>query len=182
MAFNVVVRFQHNAEGKYFSTEGGFMKVAVLEVRYAGGLELSDHVVIQTSSRLVLSPRVSAFLGILEKTERLITMRVNVNGVIYRIERKPGGEYVVGAKLSLCERWLSRLRLFEAPTEAQRRLNGRFAHLLSAWALVGAGYLVYATKTWDVRVIIETVLLCVTSLTLFVVGHICFSDVYKPGR
>ncbi|WP_250483973.1 hypothetical protein [Caballeronia sp. GaOx3] len=158
------------------------MKVAVLEVRYAGGLDLTDHVVVQTSSRLTLSPRLSALLGILEKSERQISMSVKVDGVSYRVERKQDGEYVVGARLSLVERSLSSLRLFEAPTESQRRLNGRFAHLLSAWALIGAGYLVYATKTWDLRVIIETALLCFTSLTLFVVGHICFSDVQTPGR
>ncbi|SAK95299.1 hypothetical protein AWB82_06897 [Caballeronia glebae] len=158
------------------------MKVAVLEVRYAGGLELTDYVLVKTSSRLTLSPRLSALLGILEKSERRITMRIKVDGVTYRVECKQDGEYVVGARLSLGERWLSRLRLFEAPTESQRRLNGRFAHLLSAWALIGAGYLVYATKTWDVRVIIETVLLCFISLTLFVVGHICFSDVRQPTR
>lgn len=158
------------------------MKVAVLEVRYAGGLDLTDYVVVQTSTRLTLSPRLSALLGILEKSERQISMTVKVDGVSYRVERKQDGEYVVGARLGFGERWLSRLRLFEAPTESQRRLNGQFAHLLSAWALIGAGYLVYATKTWDLRVIIETVLLCFTSLTLFVVGHTCFSEVHKPGR
>ncbi|MFM0517262.1 hypothetical protein PQR08_07490 [Caballeronia jiangsuensis] len=158
------------------------MKVAILEVRYAGGLDLTDHVVVQKSSRLTLSPRLSALLDILEKSERQISMSVKVDGVSYRVERKQNGDYVVGARRSYGERWLSRLRLFEAATESQRRLNGQFAHLLSAWALVGAGYLVYATKTWDLRAIIETVLLCFTSLTLFVVGHICFSDVHRPDR
>jgi hypothetical protein len=158
------------------------MKVAVLEVRYAGGLDLTDHVVVQTSSRLTLSSRLSALLGILEKSERQISMSVKVDGVSYRVERKQDGEYVVGARLSFVERSLSSLRLFETPTESQRQLNGQFAHLLSAWGLIGAGYLIYATKTWDLRVIIETVFLCFTSLTLFVVGHICFSDVHTPGR
>jgi hypothetical protein len=158
------------------------MKVAVLELRYAGGLELTDHVVVQTSSRLTLSPRLSALLDILEKSERQVSMIVKVDEVSYRVERKQDGDYFVGARLSSGERWLSRLRLFEAPTESQRRLNGQFAHLLSAWALIGAGYSVYTTKTWDLRLVIETVLLCFTSLTLFVVGHICFSDVHRPDR
>lgn len=158
------------------------MKVAVLEVRYAGGLDLTDHVVVQASSRLTLSPRLSALLGILETSERQISMSVKVDGVSYRVERKQNGEYVVGARLSIRERCLSKLRLFEAPSESQRRLNGQFAHLLSAWALIGAGYLVYTTKTWDLRVVIETLLLCFTSLTLFVVGHICFSEVHRPDR
>ena len=77
------------------------MKVAVLEVRYAGGLDLTDHVVVQKSSRLTLSPRLSALLGILEKSERQISMSVKVDGVSYRVERKQDGEYVVGARLSL---------------------------------------------------------------------------------
>ena len=157
------------------------MRVAVLEVRYACGLELTDHVVVQTSSRLTLSPRLSALLGILEKTERRLAMRVKLDGVAYWVEYKPEGEYVVGARLSLRERWLFKLQLFETPTASQRRLNGRFAHLLSAWALIGACYLILTTKAWDTRAVIETALLCFASATLFVVGHICFSDEHQSA-
>ena len=158
------------------------MITAVLEVRYACGLVLTDHVVIQASGRLTLSPRLSALLGTLEKTERRTSIRVKLDGVTYRAECKPAGEYVLGSKLSIGERWICTLQLLESPTSAQRRLSGRFAHMLSAWALIGACYIVQSTKTWGARAVIETALLCVASVSLFVIGHLCLSDSHESSQ
>jgi hypothetical protein len=150
------------------------MKLAVLEVRYAGGLILTDRVVVQASSRLLLPPRLSAMLTKLEKTERRTSIRVSVGGVIYRVTAAPDGEFAVGAKLPFGERLVTTLISVATPNLAQRRLNRRFAHMLSAFSLIGACYLVQSSKDWDAGVIVETALLCVTSAALFIIGHMCF--------
>jgi len=149
------------------------MKIAVLEVRYACGLTLTDRVAIQAPSRLILSPRLSLLLGELEQGERRTSTRVTLDGLTYRVQGTP--EVVLGSRLGFGERLLTGLQSVATPTIAQRRLNRRFAHMLSAWALIGACYIVQSTKNWDTRVIIETALLCVASVALFVTGHMCFS-------
>ncbi|MFM0051935.1 MULTISPECIES: hypothetical protein [Caballeronia] len=150
------------------------MKLAVLEVRYAGGLILTDRVVVQASSGILLPPRLSAMLTELEKTEHRTSIRVSVDGVIYRVTGAPDGEFAVGAKLPFGERLVTTLKSVATPNRAQRRLNRRFAHMLSAFSLIGACYLVQSSKDWDAGVIVETALLCVTSAALFIIGHMCF--------
>jgi len=150
------------------------MKIAVLEVRYAGGLILTDRVVVQPSFRILLPPRLSAMLTELEKTDRRTSIRVSLDGVIYRVTGAPDGEFAVGDKLPFGERLVTMLKSVATPNRAQRQLNRRFAHMLSAFSLIGACYLVQSSKNWDAGVIVETTLLCVMSAALFVIGHMCF--------
>ncbi|SAL58968.1 hypothetical protein [Caballeronia humi] len=152
------------------------MKIAVLEVRYEGGLVLTDRVSIADSSSIIITPRVSDLLDGLEKSDRRTSIRVKYEGVSYRVECKPAGTYVVGPKVSVGERRIPELRMIASPNSAQRRLNGRFAHMLSACSLIGAGYVIQSTRTWGARALLETATLLLFSVSLFVIGHLCFSD------
>ncbi|WP_244815407.1 hypothetical protein [Caballeronia sp. Lep1P3] len=151
------------------------MKIAVLEVRYACGLILSDRVVVRASSRLTLPPRLSALLAQLEHSERRTSTNVTVEGVTYRVEGTPDAEFFMGSKLGLAERLVRGLQSIASPNTAQRRLNRRFAHMLSAMSVIGACYLVQSTKNWDTRTMVEALLLCGASVALFVTGHMCFA-------
>ncbi len=103
------------------------MITVVLEVRYACGLVLTDHVVIQASGRLSCRRVSSVSSGTLEKTERRTCIRVKLDGVTYRAECKPAGEYVLGSKLSIGERWLCKLQCcWNHLPPLSGDLNGRF--------------------------------------------------------
>ncbi|SAL77251.1 hypothetical protein [Caballeronia telluris] len=151
------------------------MKIAVLEVRYACGLILTDRVVVRASSRLILPPRLTALLVELERSERRTSTIVTVDGASYRVEGTLEAELVLGSRLRFAGRLVRGLQSVASPNAAQRRLNRRFAHMLSAFSLIGACYLVQSTKNWDTRAIVETVLLCAASVALFVTGHLCFA-------
>jgi hypothetical protein len=173
--FTTVVWLRHIAESRYFLSQGGFMKIAVLEVRYACGLILTDRVVVRASSRLILPPRLTALLAELERSERRTSTSVTVDGVTYRVEGTPEAELVLGSRLGFAERLVRGLQSVASPNAARRRLNRRFVHMLSAFSVIGACYLVQSTKNWDTRAIVETVLLCAASVALFVTGHLCFA-------
>lgn len=152
------------------------MAIAVMEVRYEGGLVLTERVFIEDSSGMIVSPRISDLLDVLDKTEPRMSMRVKYQGVVYRVQCKRAGRYMLGPKAGLCERWISNLQTVTSPGRAQRRLNGRFAHLLSACSLIGTAYLVLSTKVWSVGVLVETATLLFLSVSLYVIGHVFFSD------
>ncbi len=155
------------------------MKIAVLEVRYACGLILTDRVVVQTSSRIILPPRLTALLAELERSERRTSTSAMVDGVTYRVEGSPDTEFALGSKLGFAEQLVRGLQSVASPNAAQRRLNRRFAHMLSAFSVIGACYLVQSTKSWDTHVIVEALLLCAVSAALFVAGHMCFPADYE---
>jgi hypothetical protein len=152
------------------------MQIAVLEVHDEGGLVLADRVSIVDSSSIIITPRLSELLDVLEKSGRRTSIRVKYEGVSYRVECKPAGTYVVGPRASVGERWISELRMIALPNSARRRLNGRFAHMLSAGSLIGAGYVIQSTRTWGARALLETAAPLLVSVSLFVIGHLCFSD------
>ena len=153
------------------------MAIAAMEVRYQGGLVLTERVFIEDSSGMIVSPRLSDLLDVLDKTERRMSMRVRYQGVVYRVERERAGRYLLGPKASLCERWISNLQTVTSPSRAQQRLNGRFAHMLSACSLIGAAYLVLSTKFWSVGAFFETATLLFLSVSLYVIGHVfCSGD------
>jgi hypothetical protein len=151
------------------------MKIAVLEVRYACGLILSDRVIVRTSSRIMLPPRLTALLAELERSERRTSTSVMVDRVRYGVEGTPEAKFVLGSTLRFAEQLARGLQSVASPNPAQRRLNRRFAHLLSAFSVIGGYYLVQSTKNWDARAIVETLLLCAAAVILYVTGHLCFA-------
>ena len=92
------------------------MQIAVLEVHYEGGLVLADRVSIADSSSIIMTPRLSELLDVLEKSGRRTSIRVKYEGISYRVECKSAGTYVVGPKASVGERWISELRMIASPT------------------------------------------------------------------
>jgi hypothetical protein len=152
------------------------MQITVLEVHYEGGLVQTDRVSIADSSSIIITPRLSDLLDVLEESDRRTSIRVKYEGVSYRVECKPAGTYVVDPKASDGERWMRELQMIASPNSAQRRLNGRFAHMLSSGSLIGAGYVTQSTRIWSTRALFETAALLLVLVSLFVVGHLCFSD------
>lgn len=152
------------------------MAIAVMIVRYEGGLVLTERVFIEDSSGIIVSPRLTDLLDVLDKTERRISIRVKYQGVVYRVDCMRAGRCVLGPEASLRERWISNLGMLASPSRAQQRLNGRFAHLLSASSLIGAAYVVLSTTTWSAGAVLETATLLFLSASLFAIGHIFFSD------
>jgi hypothetical protein len=66
------------------------------------------------------------------------------------------------------------MQLFSS-SPAQRRLNGRFAHMLSAIALIAACFEVATMHAFGWHALLEPAGLGALSIALFVVGHRCFA-------
>lgn len=90
---------------------------------------------------------------------RLIGVRENV----YRIDRSQRHRETMLAQV---------LKALAAPTKDQRQQYGRFAHTLSAAAIIAAAGYLGTNRTWDVSAAIEVLALISTGVVLFLTGAV----------
>jgi hypothetical protein len=152
------------------------MKLVNVEVSYEGGTVLADRVLLDVNTSLVtLPPRLASLMEVLDGCDQLKSFVADCGGTRYLLKHEPGRGHFVDFSAP-CGRGFAAgvMQIFSSST-AQRRLNGRFAHMLSAMALIAACFEVATTHAFNWHSLLEPVCLGALSIVLFLVGHLCFA-------
>ena len=155
---------------------GAIVKFVSVEVSYEGGTVLGDRVLLDLkSAHVTLPPRLASLMEVLNGCDQLKSFVADWGGTRYLVKHETGRGYFVDFSAP-CRRGFAAgaMQLFSS-SSAQRRLNGRFAHMLSAMALIGACFEVATMQGFSWHSLLEPLCLGVSSIALFVVGHRCFA-------
>lgn len=152
------------------------MKLVEVEVRYEGGTIITDRVVLNgKSGEVILPPRLRSLLEILDECDQRKSFIAQCAGVDFAVEGDREHGYLINFNVRSRRMHFLRLRSVQPPTAGQRKLNGRFAHMLSAWALIGACFEVGTARTWSGTSLLGPAVLCGLAVVLFILGHWCFA-------
>lgn len=151
------------------------MKLIRVEVRYEGGTVITDRVALNNeSAKITLPPRLCSLLDVLDEYDRRKSFIAQCAGLDFVVEGNREQGYFIDFNVRSRPKHFPGLRTVWSPTAGQRKANGRFAHMLSAWALIGACFEV-ATAPLGETSPLEPIVLCGLAVMLFVVGNWCFS-------
>jgi hypothetical protein len=159
-----------------FSVNGAVMKFVNVEVSYEDGTVLTDRVLLDVdSARVTLPPRLASLMEVLDGCDHMESFVADCGGTRYLVRHESGrGHFVDFSAPSRRGFAAGAMQLFSS-SPAQQRLNGRYAHMLSAMALIGACFEVATTHAFNWHSLLEPVCLGVLSIVLFLVGHRCFA-------
>jgi hypothetical protein len=152
------------------------MQFVNVEIAYQGGTVLGDRVLLDVkSANVTLPPRLASLMNVLDGCDQLKSFVADCDGTRYLVKHETGRGYFVDFSAT-CRRGIaaSAMQLFSF-SRAQRRLNGRFAHMLSAVTLIAAGFEVATMHGFSWHSMVEPVCLGLLSIALYVVGHRCFA-------
>ncbi|WP_132375840.1 hypothetical protein [Paraburkholderia sp. BL9I2N2] len=154
---------------------GVAMKLIDVEVSYDGGTILTDRVLLNTeSAQVTLPPRLSLLLEVLDQCDRQKLFIAECGGDRFAVKHDSGRGYFIDFNAVVRTRGFNVTRFFRQ-SAGQRKLNGRFAYMLSALALIGACFEIATAPTLSVKSLGEPIALCFLSIVLLVVGHRCFA-------
>ena len=152
------------------------MKLITVEVRYEGGTVITDRVVLNSeSAKITLPPRLCSLLDILDEYDQRKSFIAQCAGVDFAVEGDREHGYLINFNARSRPKHFLGLRSVWSPTAGQRKANGRFAHMLSAWALIGACFEVGTAGPLSETSLLDPIVLCGLAVMLFVIGNWCFS-------
>jgi hypothetical protein len=118
------------------------------------------------------SPRLTEILRVMEITEALPVMTVEVDGGTFPITTDAKGHHLLDARANHSTK-LGMFRAFTTPNRAQRHLNGRLVHLLSVASLAGAIASAYSVATGNASSAAYVVSYLVCAMILGAAGFCC---------
>lgn len=156
------------------------MKLVNVEVSYEGGTVLGDRVLLDVKSAHVTVPlRLASLMEVLADCDQLKSFVADCGGTRYLVKHEAGRGHFVDFGAPCRHGSAEGVAQTFSPSPAQRRLNGRFAHMLSAMALIAACFEVATINVFNWHSLLEPVCLGVLSIALFVVGHRCFAARFR---
>jgi hypothetical protein len=155
---------------------GAVMKLVNVEVSYEGGTVLTDRVLLDVdSAQVTLPPRLASLMEVLDGCDHMKSFVADCGGTRYLVKHESGRGHFVDFSAPRRRGFAAGAMELFSSSPAQQRLNGRFAHMLSAMALIGACFEVATTHAFNWHSLLEPVCLGVLSIALFLVGHRCFA-------
>ncbi|WP_156955157.1 hypothetical protein [Paraburkholderia caledonica] len=152
------------------------MKLVNVEVSYEGGTVLADRVLLDVdSAQVTLPPRLASLMEVLDGCDQMKSFVVDCGGTRYLVKHESGRGHFVDFSTPRRRGFSAGAMQLFSPSPAQQRLNGRFAHMLSAMALIAACFEVATTHAFNWHSLLEPICLGVLSIALFLVGHRCFA-------
>jgi hypothetical protein len=153
-----------------------FMEIVVVELCYEGGTVLTDRVLLNCeSAQVTLPPRLSSLMEILDQSDQLKSFMAECGSVRFPVEHDRERGYFIDFNRGSRWKHVSGVKWVVSPTVEQRKLNGRFAHMLSACALIGACFEIGTAGPLSGESLLEPIVLCLLSVALFIVGHRCLA-------
>lgn len=150
------------------------MEIVAVEICYKGGPVVTDRVVLnRESAQVTLPPRLSKVLAILDQSGHRQSFVAECGGVQFPVECDAERGYFVDFNQGSRSKHAFGVKYVFSPTAEQRKLNGRFAHMLSAGALIGACFLIETASALNGKSLLEPIVLCLLSVALFIVGQRC---------
>lgn len=150
------------------------MEIVAVEICYKDGPVVTDHVLLnRESAQVTLPPRLSSILAILDQFGHRQSFVAECGGVRFPVECDAERGYFVDFNQGSRSKHAFGVRDVLSPTVEQRKLNGRFAHMLSAGALIGACFLIETGGALSGKSLLEPIVLCLSSVALFIVGQRC---------
>lgn len=152
-----------------------FMEIVVVELCYEGGTVLSDRVLLdRESAQVTLPPRLSSLMEILDQSDQRKSFMAECGSVRFPVEHDRERGYFINFDAASRKKRFSGVEWPVSPTARQRKLNGRFAHTLSALAVVGACFEMVTADRLNWASLLEPVILLLLAVVLFIVGHRSF--------
>ncbi|MBT2790416.1 hypothetical protein [Paraburkholderia strydomiana] len=152
------------------------MKFVNVEVSYEGGTVLTDRVLLDVdSAQVTLPPRLASLMGFLDGCDQMESFVADCGGTRYLVRHESGRGHFVDFSAPRRRGFAAGAMQLFSSSPAQQRLNGRYAHMLSAMALIGACFEIATTHAFNWHSLLEPVCLGVLSIALFLVGHRCFA-------
>ncbi|MFM0145494.1 hypothetical protein [Paraburkholderia sp. RL18-085-BIA-A] len=155
---------------------GVAMKLIGVVVSYEDGTVLADRALLSPeSAQVTLPPRLTSLIEILDQFDRRKSFIAECGSVRFAVKHDSGRGYFIDFNAAVRRETLFNVKRLFSQSADQRKLNGRFAHMLSAFALIGACLEVATTPALSGKSLVEPVALCILSIALLVVGHRCFA-------
>ena len=152
------------------------MKLITVEIRYEDGTVITDRVSLDDESgKITLPPRLCSALNIFDEWDHRKSFTAHCSGVDLPVEGDRERGYLINFHVRSQPKHFLGLSSVRSQSTFQRKLNGRFAHMLSALALVGACYEVATARPLSGTSLLEPAILLVLAVVLFVLGHWSFS-------
>jgi hypothetical protein len=152
------------------------MKLITVEIRYDGGTVITDRVSLDDESgKITLPPRLCSALDTLDEWDHRESFTAHCSGVDLPVEGDREHGYLISFHVRSQSKHSLGISSVRSQTTCQRKLNGHFAHMLSALALVGACFEVATARPLSGMSLLEPAILLVLAVVLFVLGHWCFS-------
>jgi hypothetical protein len=155
---------------------GVAMKLIGVVVSYEDGTVLADRALLSPESAQVTLPtRLISLIEILDQFDRRKSFIAEYGSARFAIKHDSERGYFIDFNAAVRRETLFNVKRLFSQSAGQRELNGRFAHMLSAIALIGACLEVATTPALSGKSLVEPVALCFLSIALLVIGHRCFA-------
>ncbi|MFM0629620.1 hypothetical protein [Paraburkholderia xenovorans] len=152
------------------------MEIVVVELCYEGGTVLTDRVLLnRESAQVILPPRLLSLMEILDRSDQRRSFMAECGSVRFPVKHDWERGYFIDLNMGSGRKRFLGVKWAISSTAEQRKLNGRFAHMLSACALVGACFEIGTAGALSWESLLEPVVLCLLSVALFIVGHRYFA-------